>query len=85
VRTLAIEYPEALLATWGASGESFEKEARLALAMKLFELGRITSGQAAAIAGLSRAAFLMSGERFGTPAVSWDADEIRREFDLGIE
>lgn len=53
--------------------------------MKLFEIGRVTSGQAAALAGISRPAFLLSGERFGTPTVAWDAAEIAAELktDLG--
>jgi hypothetical protein len=84
VKTLAIEYPEALLAAWGTTDEAFEREARLALAMKLFEIGRVTSGQAAALAGISRPAFLLSGERFGTPTVAWDAAEIAAELETDL-
>ena len=84
MKTLAIEYPEALLAAWGTTDEDFEREARLALAMKLFEIGRVTSGQAAALAGLSRPAFLLSGERFGTPTVAWDAAEIAAELETDL-
>lgn len=35
-----------------------EAEARLFLAMKLFELGRLSAGQAAALAGYSKPTFL---------------------------
>ncbi len=39
---------------------TFEHEARMAAAVKLFEMGRLTSGQAAQLAGLPRVTFRMS-------------------------
>ncbi|MEO7298343.1 MAG: UPF0175 family protein [Verrucomicrobiota bacterium] len=50
MKALQIEYPESWPAAAGASSEQFEGEARMALAMKLFEMGRLTSGQAAQLA-----------------------------------
>ena len=47
MKTLCIEYPESIPATLNMSPDSFEEEARTALAAKLFEMGRVTSGQAA--------------------------------------
>jgi predicted HTH domain antitoxin len=60
--------------------EAFEQEARTALAMKLYELGRVTSGQAAALAGISRVEFLLSCRQYGSYSVEWDAEEIEEEF-----
>jgi len=51
----------------------------MALAVKLFELGRLTSGQAAQLAGVSRVSFLLEYHRFGVPSVVWDDDEITAE------
>jgi len=48
--------------------------------MKLFEMGRLTSGQAAQLAGVSRVAFLMSCPQWNVPTVTWDAAEISAEF-----
>ncbi len=62
------------------SKEEFEQEARLALAYKLYEMGRLTSGQAASLAGASRVQFLQASSRFGVPSVLWDAEEITAEF-----
>jgi len=52
----------------------------MALAMKFFEMGRLTSGQAAQLAGVSRMAFLFNCPQWNVPAVHWDADELAAEF-----
>ena len=62
----------------------FEREARMALAVKLFESGRLTSGQAAALANLSRAAFLLKCPRWGAASVRWDETEIEIEL-MGLD
>jgi predicted HTH domain antitoxin len=80
MKAIEIEYPEAWTAVSGASAEAFELEARMAAAVKLFEMGRLTSGQAAQLAGLPRITFLLSCPQWGVPAVSWDADEVAAEF-----
>jgi len=56
----------------------FAREARLLLAAKLYELGRVTSGQAAAFAGMGRVAFLLALADLGTPTADLgpeDADD----------
>jgi predicted HTH domain antitoxin len=80
MKALQIEYPESWPAAAGSSAERFEGEARMALAMKLFEMGRLTSGQAAQLAGVSRMAFLFNCPQWNVPAVNWDAAELAAEF-----
>jgi predicted HTH domain antitoxin len=80
MKSIAIEYPEAWTTVGGSSAESFEHEARMAAAVKLVEIGRLTSGQAAQLAGLPRVAFLLACPQWGVPAVAWDADEVAAEF-----
>jgi predicted HTH domain antitoxin len=80
VRAIQIEYPESWTASTGSSAERFENDARMALAMKLFEMGRLTSGQGAQLAGISRVAFLFNCPQWNVPAVNWDADELAAEF-----
>jgi len=79
-KNLCIDYPESIPAMLNMSPDSFEEEARTALAVKLFEMGRVTSGQAAALAGVSRVAFLLSCRNSGTPTVTWDREELETEF-----
>ena len=80
MKRFSIEYPETLLAGLNLSSESFEEEARTALAVKLFEMGKLSSGQAADLAGVGRAEFLLNSHRFGAPSVAWDNDEMVAEF-----
>lgn len=80
MRKLCIEYPDSMPAILNLSPESFEEEARMALAMKLYELGRLTSGQAASMAGISRMTFLLNCRRFGSSTVEWDHAELEAEF-----
>ena len=67
MKTLTITYPDDLELTLDSSAEHFTEEARVLLAYKLFELGRLTSGQAARLAGISRVVFLLCRRHpFGT-------------------
>lgn len=63
--TLTIEYGEDVLFSLGLSREEFVDEARFLLAAKLYELGRLTSGQAAKLCGKGRVDFLLSLPRVG--------------------
>ncbi|MBP7950723.1 MAG: UPF0175 family protein [Verrucomicrobiales bacterium] len=81
MNTLVIEYPECLPDSARLSRDEFEHTMRLALASKLFELGRLSSGQAAALIPMDRGTFLRSLHRVGVAAVGWDGDEFADEIE----
>ena len=76
---ITIECPDDLLVSLGTTPEQFEREARFALAAKLFEQGRLSSGKAARIAGMDRVAFLLSLHRLGVPVIDLDESEMQHE------
>lgn len=78
--TITLEYPSAWLAAMGLDAARFANEARVASAMKLFECGRLSSGQAAQFASMSRAEFLLSCRQWGVASVQWDDAELDAEF-----
>lgn len=80
MKAVQIEYPESWTAVANTSAEEFERDARMALSMKFFEMGRLTSGQAAQLAGIDRVSFLLACPRWGIPSVDWDAAEVAAEF-----
>ena len=76
---ITIECPDDLLVSLGTTLEQFEREARFALAAKLFEQGRLSSGKAARIAGMDRVAFLLSLHRLGVSVIDLDESEMQHE------
>lgn len=77
--TLLIPYPEDLLLSMKKSPEEFEDEARLLLAVKLYELGRISTGVAAELAGIGRVAFFFELARFGLSPMGQTPDEVAED------
>lgn len=53
-----MEYPASLATTLRLSGKDFEKEIKTSSLVKLYELGKVSSGVAAKVLGLSRVDFL---------------------------
>ena len=63
--SVAIDIPEATLVALKLDAAKAAVELRMAAAMKLFELGRLSSGAAAELAGVPRVAFLAKLNEFG--------------------
>ena len=77
---LVIDYPDALPDALRVSRNEFEQEARMAMAVKLFELGRLTSGQAAQLAGVPRVTFILDLHRYGVSPIQITPDELADDF-----
>ena len=76
---LTIKYSDDILLSLKESKEEFEEEARYLLALKLYELGKISSGKAAKIAGISRVAFLLRMGKYKVSPFQMNLDEIIAE------
>jgi len=70
---------ETLLALRGNS-ESVAAELLLAAAVKLYELGRLSSGAAATLAGVPRTLFLTRLADYGVSTFRLTKEELRRDF-----
>jgi len=57
--------------------QEFAQEARMAMAVKLYEMKRLSSGMAATLAGVSRVAFLGELHRYGVPVIDLSEEELR--------
>ena len=73
---LTIEYPETFPDAVGRTREQFEQEAKWAMAVKLFELQRLSSGMAAALLGVDRVTFLLKLSDYGVPLIDLSEDEL---------
>lgn len=56
---ITIDVPESVLLAEKTDAVSFGRQMRLLTAIKLYELGRLSSGRAAELAGMSRVEFLL--------------------------
>jgi predicted HTH domain antitoxin len=57
-RVINIEYPESLANSLRLSIKDFENEIKISSLVKLFEIGKVSSGTAAKVLGLTRVDFL---------------------------
>ena len=68
---LKIQIPDTL--------EVSEWEVNMIVASKLFELGKLSSGQAAQMVGLSKRSFLEMLGKFDVSVFGYTADELRED------
>ena len=80
-KTATLSYPEGLPQALKTSDEAFARELRLLAAAKLYELGRVSSGIAAEIAGLGRVEFLRALEQYGIAAINLKDEEVTAEIE----
>lgn len=76
---ISIPYSEDLLVATGKSKEALEQEMRFLLAVKMFELRRLSLGKAAELSGMEKLSFMEELGRIGVPAINLDDDQISDE------
>jgi predicted HTH domain antitoxin len=76
---IVLEIPDRSLEALSNSPETAGKELRLAAAMKLYEIGKLTSGGAAELAGIERVEFLARLRDYGIRTFRLSDEELRED------
>lgn len=76
---MTVQYPDDLLLSSGRPRSEVEEELKFQLAVRLFEVGQLSLGKAAELAGWNKLRFSDALGRMKVPVVNLDDDEIQAE------
>lgn len=78
---IVLEIPENSLLALKLSEEKMGDELKMAAAAKLYEIGKLSSGAAAELAGVPRTLFLTRLGDYGVPTFRMTEEELRRDLE----
>ena len=76
---IMLDIPDETLLALKMSPEGMDEALRMAGAVKLFELGQLSSGEAARLAGISRAVFLSKLADYGVDTFRINDEQLQKE------
>lgn len=79
--TLSIPIPDNISLALHLSNEALAQEIRLIAAIKLYELGRLSSGAAAEMADIPKPLFLLKIADYSRQELDWSREELMRDMD----
>lgn len=77
--TVSLVYPADVCLSLRETKEEFAQVLKMLAAVKLYELGKISSGKAAALAGTDRVSFLLGLGRYRVSVFNYTPEELDRE------
>ncbi len=80
-RQIIVNVPEKVLLAEKTDAASFARELPILAAVKLYELGRLSSGRAAELAGMSRVEFLLVLGRYKVFPLQAELGDLEAEDD----
>lgn len=78
-KSLTIDYGENILLALNMTHDEFSKEARMLIAVKLLEMGRLSTGAAAELANLPKTLFLCKLADYDVNTFEMSEDELRTD------
>ncbi|MEA3308290.1 MAG: UPF0175 family protein [Chloroflexota bacterium] len=81
---IKLNCPEGLAEAVRTTPAELETQIRLMAALKMFELGKLSSGKAAELAGLSRVEFLDVCGRYHVPLFNYPPPELESELQADL-
>jgi predicted HTH domain antitoxin len=84
MQTVEIQLPDSAFSALRKLPQDFVGEMRSAAAVKWYELGDLSQGKAAEVAGLNRADFITALARYKVSVLQYTAEELAQELDDAI-
>ena len=78
-RSLTIDYGDDVLLALGLTPDEFREEAKILIAVKLYEMGRLSTGAAAELADVPKPLFLTKLAGYGVDTFDLSGEEIQRD------
>ena len=78
-RTLTIDYGDEVLLALGYSPKQFSEEAKLLIAIKLYELGQLSAGAAAKLADIPKPLFLTKLADYGVDSFQQTEEDLQQD------
>ncbi len=78
---IVLEVPDEVLISLKETSVEFSREILMLAAVKLYQMGKLSSGRAAQLAGIPRVSFLQSLSRYGVPIFELTNEELQRDFE----
>ena len=85
IEELKIKYPSGFEHAVHMAKEEMEQHIRLMAALKMFELGKVSSGKAAELAGMPRVEFLETCGRYHVSVFNYPPEELENEIKKDLE
>jgi predicted HTH domain antitoxin len=82
---ITLKYPTGFEHAVHLSKEELEQHIRLMAALKMFELGKVSSGKAAELAGMSRIEFIEVCGRYRVSVFNYSPEKIEEEIKKDLE
>ena len=85
MKELTLKYPDDLELAVQTTPAEFEAQIRLMAALKMFELGKLSSGKAAELAGMSRIEFFEMCGLYRVSIFNYPPEELETELQADLE
>jgi len=78
---IVIEIPDEVLISLKETPSEFSRDMLMLAAVKLYQMGKLSSGRAAQLAGVTRVNFLQSLSKYGVPIFDLTHEELKSDFE----
>lgn len=78
---IVLEVPDEVLISLKETPSEFSRDLLMLAAVKLYQMGRLSSGRAAQLAGIPRVSFLQSLSRYDVPIFNLTPEELKQDLE----